>query len=149
MMPPGSSVPTVLLHHLKHNQILHECVVVLTLITDEAPRVADSERMQVDRLEIGFVRIVAHYGYMEEANVPALLTLASAQSGLCLYEPMTTSFYLGRESLVAPREGHIAMRILLKLFVWLHKNELDATSHFHIPPNRVVEVGARLDLDLS
>ncbi len=149
MMPPGASFPRALLHHLKHNQVLHERVVVLTLITDEAPRVADSERMAIECLELGFVRIVAHFGYMEEENVPALLTSASNQTGQTLYDPMTTSFYLGRESLVPPSRGNIALRLLLRLFIRLHKNELDASSHFCIPPNRVVELGARLNLALK
>jgi KUP system potassium uptake protein len=138
-----------LLHHLKHNQVLHERVVVLTLITDEAPRVADSEHMKIEFLKNGFVGIVAHYGYMEEENVPALLMSASNQTGQIFYDPMTTSFYLGRETLVPPSTGNIALRLLLRLFVRLHKNELDASSHFCIPPNRVVELGARLDLTLK
>ena len=149
MMPPDASVPRVLLHHLKHNQVLHKRVVVLTLITDETPRVADSERMKIEFLKIGFVRIVAHYGYMEEENVPALLMSASNQTGRTFYDPMTTSFYMGRETLIPPGTGNIAMRLLLRLFVRLHKNELDASSHFCIPPNRVVELGARLDLTLK
>lgn len=146
MMPPGAAAPTALLHHLKHNQVLHEHVVVLTLIIDEAPRVADSARMQVSCMDIGFIRIIAHFGYMEEVNVPALLLLAGEQTGCTLFDLMTTSFYMGRESLVEPGAGNILRRLLLKLFIWLHKNELDATSHFQIPPNRVVELGARLDL---
>lgn len=149
MMPPGTSAPVALLHHLKHNQVLHEQVVLLTLITDEAPRLSDSERLQVTCLPAGFVLIVARYGYMEEANVPALLELAAPQLDCVLYDTMSTSFYLGRESLTPPRSGNPALRLLLKLFIWLHKNELDATSHFGIPPNRVVELGARLDLVLS
>jgi KUP system potassium uptake protein len=149
MNPASASVPTALLHHLKHNQILHDRVVLLTVIVDEAPRVADGERMHIECLELGFVKIEAHFGYMEEANVPALLILASGQTGLTLYDPMSTSFYLGREALVAPGTGNIVSRLLLRLFIWLHKNELDATSHFCIPPNRVVELGARLDLALK
>jgi KUP system potassium uptake protein len=59
---------------------------------------------------------------------------------------MSTSFYLGKESLSAPFKGKVMMNLLLQLFIWLHKNELDSTTHFGIPPNRVVELGARLDL---
>jgi KUP system potassium uptake protein len=148
LMPPGTSAPVALLHHLKHNQVLHEQVVLLTILTDEAPRVADSVRMTVDCLEIGFIKITAHYGYMEEANLPALLEIASTHAGCALYDPLCTSFYLGRDTLRPPSEGNLAMRALMRLFIWLHKNELDATSHFGIPPNRVVELGARLDLVL-
>lgn len=148
MMPPGTAAPVALLHHLKHNQVLHERVVLLTIIIDEAPRVPDERRMTVECLDTGFVKIVAHYGYMEAANLPTLLEMASQPAGGILYDPMTTSFYLGRESLSPPGKGNFALRLLLRLFIWLHKNELDATSHFGIPPNRVVELGARLDLIL-
>lgn len=149
MMPPGDSAPVALLHHLKHNQVLHERVVLLTMVTHEVPRIADSERIVVDAMAAGFVRIFAHYGYMEEANVPLLLDMASSRSGHRLYDPMSTSFYLGRDSLTLPRAGNLAVRSSLRIFVWLHKNELDATTHFCIPPNRVVELGARLDLVLD
>jgi KUP system potassium uptake protein len=111
--------------------------------------VDEDERLAVNCLAIGFVRIVARYGYMEEANVPRLLECASALSGQALYDPMSTSFYLGRESLTLPANGNFALRLLLRLFIWLHKNELDATAHFGMPPNRVVELGARLDLVLA
>lgn len=149
MMPPGTAAPVALLHHLKHNQVLHERVVLLTLLTTDAPRVAEGERLTVDCMAAGFVRIVARYGYMEEANVPALLEHASPASGQVLYDPMRTSFYLGRESLALPAHGNCALRLLLRIFIWPHKNELDATAHFCMPPNRVVELGARLDLVLS
>ncbi len=146
MMAPGGSTPVALLHHLKHNQVLHEHVVLLTLLTEESPRVALKDRLTVTEMKIGFTRIVAHFGYMEEANVPKLLELAEKQIGCCLYDPMSTSFYLGKETLSAPLRGNIALNLLLNLFIWLHKNELDSTTHFGIPPNRVVELGARLDL---
>jgi KUP system potassium uptake protein len=139
-------VPTVLLHHLKHNQVLHETVILLTLLTDEAPRLRDEERITVERCSPVFIRIVARYGYMEQPNVPAVLQLASRQAGIAPYDPMSTSFYLGRESLTSPQQGNLPMRWIMKLFVLLRKNENDATSHFGIPPNRVVEIGARLEL---
>jgi KUP system potassium uptake protein len=144
----SSSVPTVLLHHLKHNQVLHETVVLLTLMTDEAPRLNDQERIRLERFNLGFIRIVARFGFMEEPNVPKVLCLAGSLIADELYNPMTTSFYLGRESLVVPGKGNLAIRWLLRLFVWLRKNERDATSHFGIPPNRVVEMGARLELTI-
>jgi len=146
MMAPGSSAPVALLHHLKHNQVLHERVVLLTLLTEEVPRIKNSERLTVTAMPIGFTKIVAHYGYMESADVPKLLELAELQTDYCLYDPMSTSFYLGKESLSAPFKGKVMMNLLLQLFIWLHKNELDSTTHFGIPPNRVVELGARLDL---
>jgi KUP system potassium uptake protein len=142
----SASVPTVLLHHLKHNQVLHEKVVLLTLVTDEAPRLNDAERIRLERFKFGVLRIVARFGFMEAPNVPKVLALAGGLAGEELYDPMTTSFYLGHESLVVPRKGNPAKRWLLRLFVWLRKNERDAISHFGIPPNRMVEMGARLEL---
>jgi len=140
------TVPTVMLHHLKHNQVLHETVVMLTLLVDEAPRVPDASRVTVEKFDIGFFRVIARFGYMEELNVPHVLELASKAAGIELYDTMTTSFYLGRESLIAPSKGNILMRWLLMLFTLMRKNERDATSHFGIPANRVVEIGERLEL---
>jgi KUP system potassium uptake protein len=140
------NVPTVLLHHLKHNQVLHETVILLTLLTDEAPRLHDEERITVERCSPVFIRVVARYGYMEQPNVPAVLQLASKQAGIAPYDPMTTSFYLGRESITPPQEGSLPLRWILGFFILLRRNENDATSHFGIPPNRVVEIGARLEL---
>lgn len=142
----GNAVPTTLLHHLKHNQVLHEQVVLLTLLTEEIPRVQQTERCTVECLECGFVRIVGKYGYLESPNVPRLLELASAQAGRPFYESMTTSFYLGRESLVTATRGNLGRRVLVNLFIRLYRNELDVTIHLGLPPNRVVELGTRLDL---
>jgi len=146
MMSPSDFVPMVLLHHLKHNQVLHEHVVLLTMTTDEAPKVAPQDRLTIECMEIGFIRIHARFGYKEQADVPTLLKQAEAQLDCTLFDPMTTSFYLGRETLAIPEGSPFFRSLLLRLFIWLHKNELDATSHFGLPPNRVVELGARLDL---
>jgi KUP system potassium uptake protein len=146
LMAAGTSVPTTLLHHLKHNQVLHEHVVLLTLLTEEIPRVPQAGRFTVEALELGFTRIVARYGYLEAVDVPKLLERVSVKIGRACSDPMETSFYLGRESLVPPERGNIFKRLLLHLFVRMHKNELDVTSHLGLPPNRVVELGARLDL---
>ena len=89
MMPPGQSTPMVLLHHLKHNQVLHERVVILTLHTTEAPRVPPENRLVVHCMDLGFVRLEANYGYMEEANVPELLMQASDTLKQPLYDAMT------------------------------------------------------------
>lgn len=146
LMAAGNSVPTTLLHHLKHNQVLHEQVVLLTLLTEEIPRVPPAERCKVECLDQGFVRVVARYGYLEMLHVPQLLEQALQQVGCATYDAMTTSFYLGRESLVAPTGGNLGRRMLLSLFILLYRNELDVTTHLGLPPNRVVEMGARLDL---
>ncbi|WP_246089134.1 potassium transporter Kup [Paraburkholderia guartelaensis] len=147
LMAAGNSVPTTLLHHLKHNQVLHRRVILLTLLTEEIPRVAPEERFDVHCFEQGFVRVVGRYGYLESLDVPELLRQAMQKAGQEAYDAMTTSFYLGRESLTVCPGLNFGRRLLLSLFILLRRNELDATTHLRVPPNRVVEMGARLDLD--
>ena len=146
LMSAGNSVPTTLLHHLKHNQVLHEQVVLLTLLTEEIPRVAQAERFKVERLELGFVRLEGRYGYMEMLDAPQLLEQALRKAQCPAYDAMTTTFYLGRESLSVQTKQNPVRLLLLRLFRLLRKNELDATAHLGIPVDRVVEMGARLDL---
>lgn len=146
LMATGDSVPATLLHQLKHNQVLHEQVILLTLLTEEIPRVAPAERFNVKRLEQGFVRIEGRYGYLEMLDVPQLLEQALQSAGCSNYDAMTTTFYLGRESLSVQTKNRPGRHMLLTLFRLLRKNELDATAHLGLPPNRVVEMGTRLDL---
>jgi KUP system potassium uptake protein len=143
---PGHEVPTVLIHHLKHNQVLHQRIVLLTLETTDTPRVSPEVRLTRTDFGLGFVRLIARYGFMESPNVPALLQQAAVGSGAETYDPMRTSFYLGRETLTLPMDWHVLRAALLQLFIWLRRNELDATAHFGIPANRVVEMGARLEI---
>ncbi|MGF7137466.1 KUP system potassium uptake protein [Paraburkholderia sp. EB58] len=146
LMAAGKSVPITMLHHLKHNQVLHEQIVLLTLLTEEIPRVSPAERFTVERLEQGFVRIEGRYGYLEMLNVPQLLEQALQCAGCPAYDAMMTTFYLGRESLSVQTKQRPVRHMLLSLFSRLRKNELDATAHLGLPPNRVVEMGARLNL---
>jgi len=146
LMSASGSVPTTLLHHLKHNQVLHENVVLVTILTEETPRVQHAGRCSVQCLDLGFIRLTARYGYLEVPDVPALLKLASISIGRASQDEMMTSFYLGRESLVAARQTSLFRRALLQLFILLYRNELDVTAHLGLPPNRVVELGTRLDL---
>lgn len=140
-------VPTVLFHHLKHNQVLHEQTILLSLRTAESPRISDNERLQIEAFPLGFIRIHAVFGYMEEPDIPKILALSGQHLQHGGYEPMTTSFYLGHETLVVSTDsGNFLKRCLLHIFIWLHKNETDASVRYHIPPNRVVEMGARMEL---
>jgi KUP system potassium uptake protein len=141
----SQEVPTVLTHHLKHNQVLHKRVVLLTIETVDAPRVEDDARLKWQDLGLGFLRVVAKYGFMESPNVPALLRLASKSCGEALYDPMRTSFYMGRATLTVPSGRRLLRHALLNIFLWQRRNELDATAHFRLPANRVVEMGARLE----
>jgi KUP system potassium uptake protein len=141
----SQEVPTVLTHHLKHNQVLHQRIVLLTLETVDAPRVEDDARLTWQDLGLGFLRVVAKYGFMESPNVPALLRQASKACGEELYDPMRTSFYMGRATLTMPSGRRLLRHALLNVFMWQRRNELDATAHFGLPANRVVEMGARLE----
>ena len=96
----------VLLHHLKHNQVLHEQVILLSITAEEVPAIDDVDRVRTETFEHGFFRVTARYGFMETPNVPAVLMLAAAQ-GL-EFKPATTSYYLGQERLLPSGHSHIA-----------------------------------------
>lgn len=136
-------VPHALLHNLKHNKVLHERVVMLTLRTREEPYVADDERVTVTRLSETFWQVQADYGYKEEPNVGQVLELCDNE-GLA-FELMDSSFFLSRETLISTERPGMA-RWREKLFVWMSKNALRATDFFQIPTNRVVELGAQVEL---
>ena len=138
--PEGA--PVVLLHHLKHNKVLHEKVVLLSILSEEVPEVPDAERIKVKILPQGLYRITARYGFMESTNVPAIMQRAQ-ESGLDA-RPLDTSYYLGREQLLATGTTPLA-RWRKKLFVFMSKNSRSATAFYGIPPNRVVELGAQLE----
>jgi KUP system potassium uptake protein len=137
----------VLLHHLKHNQVLHETVILLTVTTEETPRVTDADRVRVEPLSLGFHRVVARYGFMEEPDVPRVVGIAAQLRGAVDQESRTT-YYLGRLSVVPPSERRTGRmpRWRVSVFGFLERNERSATMYFEIPPNRVVELGTRVEL---
>jgi KUP system potassium uptake protein len=139
--PEGT--PVVLLHHLKHNQVLHEQVLLLSIASAEVPEVDDSERVQVQRLPQGFFRVTARYGFMEMPDVKEILALVE-DAGVRTV-PLETSYYLGRERLL-PSGNSPMWRWRKKLFVFMSQNALSATQYFGIPPNRVVELGTQIEL---
>jgi KUP system potassium uptake protein len=139
--PAGT--PTALLHNLKHNKVLHERVVLLTIETEERPHVPKAERVEVHDLGFGVYRVAAHYGFMEDPDVPAALAYVTVP-GLEL-DPQRTSFFLGRETLIATK--HPGMAIWReRLFAAMSRNARSAADFFRIPPNRVVELGAQVEL---
>jgi KUP system potassium uptake protein len=136
-------VPSALLHNLKHNRVLHEQTVLLTILAEDVPHVPADERVVVESLPQGFKRVIAHYGFMEHPSVPDVLKRCRAQ-GL-QFSLMGTSFFLGRETLIpSKRRGMALWRE--SLFAWMSQNARSATSFFRIPPNRVVELGTQVEL---
>jgi KUP system potassium uptake protein len=139
-----NGVPPVLLHHMKHNKVLHEKVVLLSFVTEDVPLVRRSDRLEITDLGAELYRVTAHFGFMEKPNVPALLVQCRAQ-GLMLHLQETT-FYLGRETLLSGSKKGGMMRWRKKLFALMHRNAQSATAFFEIPANRVVELGAQIEV---
>ena len=136
-------VPLALLHNLKHNKILHEKVVLLTIVTEEIPYVADEEQVQTKELGQGLYRVIARHGFMESVDVPELVS--SLEVPGVSFDPDHTTFFLGRETLLATdRPGMAIWRE--RLFSWMTRNAQGAALFFRLPPNRVVEVGAQIEL---
>ncbi len=137
------TTPTALLHHIKHNKVLHEQVLVVTVANEDRPWVPRSERVEASELAAGIYRVVAHYGFMQSPDVPAVLRMC-AEHGLEV-DPQEASYYLGRETLVPSRwTGLSAWRA--KLFAFMSRNALAPTSFFGIPHNRAIELGAEVEL---
>jgi KUP system potassium uptake protein len=139
----SDSVPSALLHNLKHNQVLHERVILLTVAIEEVPHVADSKRLEIEPAGEGFYRIVLHYGFMEEVDVPR--DLARIEGCGPAFAAMTTSFFLGRQKLVATRRAGMAPW-RERLFSWMLKSSESAMEFFKLPINRVVELGSQVEI---
>lgn len=143
MVANHRSVPHALLHNIKHNKVIHERIALLTLITRDIPFVTDQNRVEVESRTDSFHLITGYYGFKEQPNVPALLQLCEAQ-GLH-FDMMETSFFLSKETLIASsRPGFLSWRE--KLFVAMSRNSATATDFFQLPTNRVVELGAQVEL---
>ena len=136
-------VPHALLHNLKHNQVLHEQVILLTIRTEEVPRVPDDKRVDVELLDAGFVQVIAHVGYQENADIELILK-GCAMRGLQI-EPMLTSYFLSRENVIPTNMPGMALWREY-LFVWMYKNGARASDFFRIPANRVVELGTQVEI---
>jgi KUP system potassium uptake protein len=132
--------PPALLHNFLHNRVLHQNIVLLTIVTDDSARIAEEERFKLEKLDHGFCRIVGRYGFMEQPDAPALLIAA----GL-IHTVEHTTFFLGRENLVATRRPGMA-RWRVSLFSFMSRNAQPATKFFNIPPDRVMEIGAQIEL---
>ncbi len=135
--------PTALLHSLKHYKVLHEHNVILTVMTSNAPRVPDEEKVRIDAYNDLFYRVVVTFGYMETPNIPKALALARKLGWK--FDIMSTSFFLSRRSLKPSPKGGMPLG-MDRVFIALARNAADATEYFHIPTGRVVEIGTQVIL---
>jgi len=133
--------PTALLHNLKHNKILHQKNVILTIVTTDTPRVGEEERVKITELSPHFSLVALKFGYMEVPNVPKALAVARKHGWQ--FDIMSTSFFLSRRSLRPAAQSGMP-RWQDRLFIRLAKSASDATDFFHIPTGRVVEVGTQV-----
>ncbi len=142
-------LPRALLHNLMHNQVLHERVILVTVESGDRPWLDDEARVQMEAFEDGFHRAVIRFGYMETNDVPQALCAFSrsrADSDIPFpFEPMKTTWFLSRETLVSsPRVGMARWRE--RLFSFMLKSAHSNMQFFHLPPNRVVELGSQVEV---
>ena len=143
MASSAAGVPSALLHNIKHNKVLHERVVVLTVAIQDVPFVNEEKRCEMKDLGQGFYRLTLKYGFLEETNIPAALK----QTNMCggPFEMMKTSFFLSRQTLLASEKPGMAIW-REKLFAWMLRNAASAMEFFRLPTNRVVELGSQIEI---
>ncbi len=140
--PQGT--PPSLLHNLKHNKVLHSRVIFLTMVNEEVPTVPAEERLEIEDLGKECYRVLAHYGFIQNPGVPDVLHILREQKGVHL-DPMSTTFFLSRETLIPSRKPGMAIW-REKLFAVMVRNAQRPTDFFRIPVNRVVELGMQVRL---
>jgi KUP system potassium uptake protein len=139
--PEGT--PLAMLHNLKHNKVLHERVVFLTVLTEEVPVVSRKSRWSCSDLGAGFYQVIVRYGFMEDPDIPEVLTKIDTPG--VSFPPAETTYFLGKETILPTK--HPGMAIWReKLFGIMTRNAGSATSFFRLPPNRVVELGAQIEM---
>ncbi|SUH18885.1 membrane transport protein [Salmonella enterica subsp. enterica] len=138
-----SVIPFALLHNLKHNKVLHERVILLTLRTEDAPYVHNVRRVQIEQLSPTFWRVVASYGWRETPNVEEVFHRCGLEGLSC--RMMETSFFMSHESLIVGKRPWY-LRLRGKLYLLLQRNALRAPDQFEIPPNRVIELGTQVEI---
>ena len=136
-------VPTTLLHNIKHNKVVHQRVVLLTVETEEKSHLSSEERFAWKELGHGVYRLILRFGFMEDPNIPVVLE--SLGPDPVPFNPMTTSYFLGRETLIPTR--HPGMAIWREhVFAWMTRNSSSASTFFDLPANQVIELGAQVEL---
>jgi KUP system potassium uptake protein len=144
MSASSTALPSALLHNLKHNQVLHERVLIVTVKVEEVPQLDLAHRAEVFEAGHGFYRVIIHYGFMEEVDIPR--DLAAIDSMGQPFDPMTTSYFLGRQKLIPSPDQPGMARWREGLFAWMSKSSESAMESFKLPTNRVVELGSQLQI---
>jgi KUP system potassium uptake protein len=139
----ADAVPHALLHNLLHNQVLHEQVVLLTVVSEDRPRVAADQRFEVESYGEGFFRVSLHFGFIEEPDVPLALSLCHLKE--LDFSPMRTTYFLSRETVVPTKRIGMA-RWREGLFAFLLKNANSNLKYFKLPLNRVIELGTQVEM---
>ncbi|MEA3010986.1 MAG: system potassium uptake protein [Sphingomonadales bacterium] len=140
----ADSIPSALLHNLKHNQVLHERVLILTVKVEDVPHMASERRFEMEDAGHGFYRVTLHYGFMDEVDVPR--DLQAARSCGAGFDMMSTSFFLGRQKLIAAKDEPGMALWRERLFAWMMRTSESPMEFFRLPTNRVVELGSQLRL---
>jgi KUP system potassium uptake protein len=138
-----NGVPTTLLHNIKHNKVVHKTVVLLTVEIEDRPHLDKKERYEWGELGHGVFRLTIHFGFMEDPDIPDALERVGTQH--VSFNPMTTSYFLGRETLIPTRQPGMAIW-REHLFAWMMRNSSSAVGYFSLPPNQVIELGAQVEL---
>jgi KUP system potassium uptake protein len=136
-------VPNAMLHNLKHNKVLHERVVILSIINEDVPYVPKEDYVWIEDMKHGFWKITGHYGFKEQPDIPKMLADCRLQS--MHFDMMETTFFINRETLIATPNGGMALW-REQLFVWMSHLAAKASDYFRIPTNRVVELGTQVEI---
>ena len=141
MTSTSDGVPHALLHNLKHNKVLHERIILLTIKIADVPFVPETKLCQLEDLGQGFHRLILHYGFMQPVDVPDALKRTTACGGE--FKMIETSFFLSRQTLIAAKKPGMPIW-REKLFAWMLRNSESAMEYFRLPTNRVVELGSQV-----
>ena len=139
--PAGT--PTALLHNIKHNRVLHSQNVILTVLTEEVPHVPPAHRLETALLGPGFSRVIVRYGFMQDPDV--MTALGSVERSTLGFDPQQATYFLSRNTLLSTRGSGMALW-RERLFIFLSRNALRPSQFFQLPPNRIVELGMRVEL---
>ena len=136
-------VPTTLLHNIKHNKVVHKNVVLMTVETEDRSHLAENERYDWQELGHGVYRLMLHFGFMEDQDIPRVLERLATEP--VSFNPMTTSYFLGRETLIPTSQPGMAIW-REHIFAWMTRNASSASVFFNLPANQVIELGAQVEL---